>query len=73
MSYRNVTVEGRNYQYSVGKKNVHVRGLGDFKAAEIGDMVEGWYVVTPRCIANAIKSLYECKRQRINQNQIVAV
>ena len=67
MSYRNITVNGRVYQYSIGRKATHIRSVGTFAHASIGDMIVGTndpdtgcykFIVTPRCVANAIKGIH---------------
>ena len=37
MAYRNITVEGKDYQYVVGKTHVKVRGLEAVEKSGIGD------------------------------------
>ena len=68
MSYRNLTVIGRVYQYSIGKSFTHIRGVGAFRHQDIGDTVRGMtdpktnrdtFIVTPRCVANAIRGVHE--------------
>ena len=68
MSYRNLTVDGRVYQYSIGKEFTHIRGVGAFRHQDIGDTVRGMtdphtdrykFIVTPRCVANAIKGVHD--------------
>lgn len=39
MSYRNITVDGKVYQYVVGKTHVKVRGLKVWPKNEVGKMV----------------------------------
>lgn len=68
MSYRNLTVDGRVYQYSIGKSFTHIRGVGAFRHQDIGDPVRGMtdphtgcykFIVTPRCVANAVKGVHD--------------
>jgi len=49
MSYRNITVDGVDYKYTIGKTHVKVRGLGVWPKADLGEIVvrqysrcEGW-------------------------------
>lgn len=67
MAYRTLTVNGRTYEYSIGKQFTHIRGVGNFRHDAIGDPVRGWTdsstgrdrcIVTPRCVANAIKGIH---------------
>lgn len=67
MAYRTLTVDGRPYQYSIGKSYTHVRHVGTFHHTDIGDTVRGKtdpqtgvdrFIVTPRCVANAIKGIH---------------
>lgn len=66
MAYRNLTVDGRSYQYSIGKSYTHIRAVGTFHHTDIGDTVRGKtdphtgvdrFIVTPRCVANAIRGV----------------
>lgn len=34
MAYRRITVDGRNYEYVLGRKNLKVKGLGIFSREE---------------------------------------
>lgn len=65
MSYRKITVDNKEYEYTVGKKYTKVKGLGIYKNSEIGDRVAldtKWvtekFVVAPYNVANAIKGIY---------------
>ena len=77
MSYRNLTVDGRVYQYSIGKEYTHIRGVGAFRHRDIGDTVHGMtdpktdmdkFIVTPRCLANAIKGVHDSIQLRRDCN-----
>lgn len=66
MSYRKMSVDGRIYQYTIGKEFTHIRGVGAFRHQDIGNTLRGMtdprtgcdrFVVTPRCVANAIKGV----------------
>lgn len=39
MSYRKIEVDGAEYQYTIGKTHVKVRGLGVWPKEDIGDSV----------------------------------
>lgn len=39
MSYRKIEVDGVEYQYTIGKTHVKVRGLGVWSKEDIGDSV----------------------------------
>lgn len=65
MSYRKITVDNKEYEYTVGKKYTKVKGLGIYKNSEIGDSVAldtKWvtekFIVAPYNVANAIKGIY---------------
>jgi hypothetical protein len=68
MSYREINVNGRVYQYSIGRNYTTIRGLGAFPNQSIGDLVRGMtdprtdrykFIVTPRCVANTIKGVHD--------------
>lgn len=68
MSYRTLRVDGRVYQYSIGRRYTHIRGVGTFSHEQIGDTVPSMLnlttsrdqlCVTPRCVANAIKGVHK--------------
>lgn len=66
MSYRKITVDNKEYEYTVGKSNTKVKGVGVFNNADIGDSVEtGYkhrpfkYIVAPYNVANAIKGIHK--------------
>lgn len=59
MSYRNIEVNGKPFQYSIGRSHVKIRGEGYsqlFAKSEIGQPIEysTGHVVTPANIRNAI-------------------
>lgn len=57
MSYRKITVEGKKYEYVIGKSVLKIKELGLFKTAEIGNRVSGTqsFIVTPGTVAKVIK------------------
>ena len=56
MSYRNITVDGVEYQYTIGRSHVKIKGHSVVEKADIGVEFEtDIYVVCPRDIANWIK------------------
>lgn len=61
MSYRKITVNEQEYQYSIGKSHTKVKGFKVFENRMIGDPISGTsdYVVTPYNVANAIKGIYQ--------------
>lgn len=66
MSYRKITVDNKQYEYTVGKTYTKIKGVGVFHNSDIGDSVEtGYkhkpikYVVAPYNVANAIKGIYK--------------
>lgn len=40
MSYRNITVDGKNYQYVIGKTHTKIKDIGVFKNTDIGEVVQ---------------------------------
>ena len=58
MSYRKIEVNGKTYEYVVGRSHVKVRGHGISKAvakSEVGQPIGGdRYVVTPASIRNVV-------------------
>lgn len=56
MSYRKITVNGTQYQYSIGKTHTKIKGLPVFENSQIGDQISDTqdYVVTPYNVSNAI-------------------
>lgn len=66
MSYRKITVDNQEYEYTVGKSNTKIKGVGVFHNEDIGDKVETGYkhkpfkfIVAPYNVANAIKGVYK--------------
>lgn len=64
MSYRKITVDNQEYEYTVGKEYTKVKGLGIYKNSEIGDSVATGlkykpekFIVAPYNVANAIKGI----------------
>lgn len=64
MSYRKITVDNQQYEYTVGKEYTKVKGLGIYKNSDIGDSVATGYkyhpekfIVAPYNVANAIKGI----------------
>lgn len=39
MSYRKIEVDGVEYEYVIGKSNIHIRGFGDFSVKQHGNPV----------------------------------
>lgn len=74
MSYRKIEVNGKVYEYSVGRTHTKIRGIGAYKNEEVGNMTydllynymtDEWeqsnpYLVsvTPKNIADFIKINY---------------
>lgn len=66
MSYRNITVENKKYQYTIGKKFTKIKNFGIFENSKIGNQVvtfsgngeprplEGYFVVTPSVVKAVI-------------------
>lgn len=41
MSRRQITVNGKEYKYSIGKTHVKIDGVGSFLKSEIGELIPG--------------------------------
>lgn len=39
MSYRKITVDGKEYEYTVGRSHVKIKGVGVWPKEEVGDNV----------------------------------
>lgn len=37
MSYRKIEVNGKTYEYVIGKTNIKIKGVGVFSTVEVGD------------------------------------
>lgn len=62
MGYRNITVNNRKYQYSVGRSGVHIKlpqgGAIYSDKRQIGiDRGDDKFAVTPACIRSKIEEL----------------
>ena len=63
MSYRNITVNGQVYQYTIGKTHTKIVGVGVFENGTVGDAVwfddvgESKMMVTPSNIQKVIENL----------------
>lgn len=62
MGYRNITVNNRKYQYSVGRSGVHIKlpqgGAIYADKRQIGiDRGDDKFAVTPACIRSKIEEL----------------
>ena len=57
MAYRNITVDGNKYQYTIGKSATKIKGVGVVFNNVIGTPVgDDKYAVTPACIAEYIRT-----------------
>jgi len=57
MAYRNITVDGNKYQYTIGKSATKIKGVGVVVNSVIGTPVgDDKYAVTPACIAEYIRT-----------------
>jgi hypothetical protein len=66
MAYREIDVDGKKYEYVIGRKNVKIKDIGIFLVAEIGAIINvegtGWaqdekkVAVTPAIITEVIKA-----------------
>ena len=60
MSYRKLEVDGKQYEYVIGKKNTKIRGGATYLNEAIGDRINGNdedIIVTPYNVANAIRGI----------------
>jgi hypothetical protein len=57
MSYRKITVDGKQYEYIVGKTHLKIKGFDVFRISDVGNHIAGTlkYVVTPAVIAAIIR------------------
>lgn len=55
MSYRNITVDGKQYQYAIGRTHLKIKNFGLFLTQDIGNALGNLFVVTPRTVARVIK------------------
>lgn len=39
MSYRTINVNGTDYEYVIGKSNIHIKGFGDFPVSVHGNAI----------------------------------
>lgn len=54
--YRNITVNGKNYKYTVGKSHTKIVGVGVFLNSEIGELRE--IDEQCECCGESLSSLY---------------
>lgn len=57
MSYRKITVDGKQYEYVIGASHLKIKAFGLFKVSDVGNPIKGTskYVVTPTVIAALIR------------------
>lgn len=55
--YRNITVNGKNYKYTVGKSHTKIAGVGVFLNSEIGELREIEELC--ECCGEPLSSLYK--------------
>lgn len=77
MSYRKITVEGKQYEYVIGKAYLKIKELGLFKTSEIGNRLGGTsiFVVTPGTVAKVIKKeslpeVFICERHGVTTTEL---
>lgn len=58
MSYRKITVDGKVYEYTVGKTHTKIRGIGVWKNEEIGNNHTTWTDPICECCGESFSSLY---------------
>jgi hypothetical protein len=57
MGYRKITVEGKEYQYVIGKSATKIKGIAVVNNCVIGTPIsEDKYAVTPACVAEYIRT-----------------
>ena len=57
MGYRNITVDGKEYQYTIGRFATKIKGVAVIQNSIIGIPAgDDKYAVTPRCIAEYIRT-----------------
>ena len=81
MSYRNITVDGKLYQYALGRTHLKIKHEGKhfklLKTSEIGNELynTGRYVVTPAVVIHAIKGdplprVFHCQKHGHTTTQL---
>jgi len=58
MSYRNITVDGIKYQYTVGKTHVKIKGLGVWPKGEIGEL----FANLCECCGDPLDTIYSSEK-----------
>ncbi len=75
MSYRNITVDGKTYQYALGRTHLKIKNFGLFLTSAIGNPLGRHFVVTPRTVAKVIKGetlpeVFHCERHEVSTTQL---
>lgn len=65
MSYRNITVNDKQYKYAVGKVNTKIIGVGLFENAKIGELL--WIPEYCECCGESLSALYS---SHVNQQKL---
>lgn len=78
MSYRKVTVNGKVYEYVIGKVFVKIKDFGLFKVADVGNRIvnSGNFRATPATVASIIQKeplprIFHCKTHGVNTIELV--
>jgi hypothetical protein len=79
MSYRNIHVNGRDYEYVVGPNFLKIKGIGLFRKDQIGNefRYKDMYVITPATVravieGNKVPIEYSCKRHGVKTTKLEA-
>lgn len=58
MSYRKITVDGTEYEYTVGRSHVKIKGVGSWYKHEVGYVIDDYESrVQPSHIVSIIRGL----------------
>lgn len=80
MSYRNITVNGKTYQYALGRTHLKIKNFGLFETKLFGNPLKhnpGIFVVTPRAVARVINGditpeEFYCKEHDVRTIELIA-
>lgn len=68
MTYRTVDVNGKTYEYVVGKSHVKIKGIGVFTKEELGH----WQARTCECCGEPLPDLYPSRSLEENYARAVS-
>lgn len=59
MAYRKIEVDGKEYEYTIGKSFLKIKGVGTYPIHEVGDCLDASmdvYQVTPSIVKKVIQN-----------------